>query len=349
MQGVSAPSQLRIRKGTTGEWCTWVNAGKIFPELATEGLVEAVPLPVPKAPPQPSTHTGRTNVPRDQFWILTCRGCGRTFILGVNAAAACWEEIHTLGKGAAAREDVVGKLRGTGAESDLIGDTRAYQAIPETLSESDLIAHKHSANLLWRAIAAGQPRRWNCNHCKHKNNEYPPLPLSNEKTAAAYRPPPEPNRIQTGNKYPVAFLLFECSACPGNYLNHARSAVLTHFSGFDPTITGQRKVLSGDLLPSAVVNLRNLIADPSFGVNLQRLDAPIAACLRSGNWPGDIYVVGILFVVERGVDLLHDSLKAANVTGYCGLFTVPVVAGSSDILDLTQVLSLMEAPIGERA
>jgi hypothetical protein len=41
LQGVSAPSQLRIRKGTTGEWCAWVNAGKVFPELAAGGLVEA--------------------------------------------------------------------------------------------------------------------------------------------------------------------------------------------------------------------------------------------------------------------------------------------------------------------
>jgi len=41
LKGVSARSELRIRKETTGGWCAWVNVGKVFPELAAVGFVQA--------------------------------------------------------------------------------------------------------------------------------------------------------------------------------------------------------------------------------------------------------------------------------------------------------------------
>ena len=158
-----------------------------------------------------------------------------------------------------------------------------------------------------------------------------------------------PSPITTGKKYPVAFLLFECAECPGNYLNYARSAVVAHFSRFDPLILRpDRKILSGDLLPAAAQAIGKMSADPKFNIDLQRLDARIASSLRDGEWPGEIYVIGIIFIVREGIDLLHQSMKRSAVAGYRGLLTIPITAGSSDIYDLGEVLRLVEAPINQR-
>lgn len=155
--------------------------------------------------------------------------------------------------------------------------------------------------------------------------------------------------MPAGTEYPVAFLLFDCFLCPGNYLNHARSSAVEHISKFDPTIVNKdRKCLSGDLLPGVAKTIGSMAASTTLGASLERLEAEIATKLRNGEWPGETYVVGIIFVVREGVDLLHQSMMHAAVPGYRGLFTVPITAGTSDIYELADVLRLYEAPINER-
>ncbi len=119
-----------------------------------------------------------SNIRLKQLWVLTCAGCSRNFILGVNATAACWEEVYTLGRGSLNPEDVIGKLQSNGGGNDLIGDTEHYQPIPHNLNDGHFMSHKYSSRLLRKALESGQKRKWDCNHCKQKDNAYPQIPKS---------------------------------------------------------------------------------------------------------------------------------------------------------------------------
>ena len=98
----------------------------------------------------------------NRFWVLTCRECGRNYIIGVNANVVCWEEVYTVGKGSYQMENVVGKLQPNGEEKDLIINTGDYKPIPETLTDIDLHRHEKASSLLCQSIATGQNRHWDC-------------------------------------------------------------------------------------------------------------------------------------------------------------------------------------------
>ena len=155
--------------------------------------------------------------------------------------------------------------------------------------------------------------------------------------------------VTAGNAYPVAFLLFHCAQCPGNYANHARESIVKQMEKFDPGIRSpERRILSGDLLPHVAGTLQNMINSDDLDVDLSRLKWGVARKLKKGKWPGDTYVAGVIFVVSEGVDLLHRNVREAGVAGYLGTFTIPIFAGSTDIIELAKVLRLSDGSIMER-
>ena len=151
-----------------------------------------------------------------------------------------------------------------------------------------------------------------------------------------------------GQQYLAAFLIFDCFDVPGNYLNYARHSVQTCLSRLDAAFAGDSEILSGDLLPNASASLTQMIKSPSVDVDISRLNARISGNLSEGVWPGEVYMIGILFVVPEGVNMIHAALSEAKVEGYLGLFTIPFTAGTSDVPDLARVLRVSNARIGDR-
>lgn len=151
-----------------------------------------------------------------------------------------------------------------------------------------------------------------------------------------------------GQKYPVAFLLFDCNSSPGNYLNYARSSVQQCFSSVDPTFNDSSEILSGDLLPDAIYSISKMIQSRKIKIDLSRLDSDISQKLKSGDSPGDLYMIGLLFVVHEGVSIIHNAMLDQNYKGYLGMLSIEFVAGTSDIADLSRVLRVTNARIGDR-
>ena len=151
-----------------------------------------------------------------------------------------------------------------------------------------------------------------------------------------------------GKQYPVAFLIFDCFNVPGNYLNHARSSVQKCFARIDPVFNDNSEILSGDLLPNATKSLYKIMQDSIFPVDMSRLDTNISKKLKSGKWPGEYYIIGILFVVPQGVDMIHSEILDAEIEGYKGLFTVTFTAGTQDISELSMAFRVSNARIGDR-
>ena len=151
-----------------------------------------------------------------------------------------------------------------------------------------------------------------------------------------------------GQEYPLAFLLFDCSETLGNYLNDARSAAQSCFSSVDPAFTEDSQVLSGDLLPGAAKSLGAMIEHNGVQVDLTRADRRVARQLSAGEWPGEVYLIGFPFEGPAHVDAVHNMMREDFPRGYRGLFTVLFIVGTGDISDLSRMLRIEPARIGDR-
>jgi len=91
-----------------------------------------------------------------------------------------------------------------------------------------------------------------------------------------------------------------------------------------------------------------MISNSSFEINLDKLDTKLSQELTDGKLSDDIYLIGILFRLADKVDLVNSDMLKAKIEGYAGLFTIPITAGSTDVRDLAQALSLTTTRIGDR-
>jgi len=154
--------------------------------------------------------------------------------------------------------------------------------------------------------------------------------------------------FETGETYPVAFFLFDCSRSKGNHINHARSSIQNVITSLDPTFSDDIEILSGDLTGGIAVTISRMISNSSFEINLDKLDTKLSQELTDGKLSDDIYLIGILFRLADKVDLVNSDMLKAKIEGYAGLFTIPITAGSTDVRDLAQALSLTTTRIGDR-
>jgi len=151
-----------------------------------------------------------------------------------------------------------------------------------------------------------------------------------------------------GQTYPAAFFLFDCSQSPYNYLNYARESIQSCFSEIDPEFTGDSQILSGDLLPGKEGILSAMIKDPSFAIDITRLDTQISKKMSAGDYLGELYMIGILFVIPSAIDVIHSEMLDAGIEGYLGIFTIDFTAGTTDINILSNTLSVAKSYIGDR-
>jgi hypothetical protein len=122
------------------------------------------------------------------LWILTCRGCGRQYAPGFNAAVACWEELrYGVGLGAPTREVIVGRYRPAPTDMDLVGSTGDYEPLPESVEPGALTTQRILNEPLIASLEAGHERRWRCHHCEEKGNVYAPFPAGDPSAAEAQR------------------------------------------------------------------------------------------------------------------------------------------------------------------
>jgi hypothetical protein len=153
-------------------------------------------------------------------------------------------------------------------------------------------------------------------------------------------------RIENFNIF--AIFVFKSDEISGNYANYAHEIVTEYLSKRDRKVLDEKwNVLSGDLLPHAVKNLRITLNTEILKPSLENLDTEILNKLQS---PESIdfvpYLLGFFGIRKDYMASTDAEMKAANILGYCGLilFDLSEISALKEIAD---GLSLVMNPLNQ--